>query len=129
MKRFRGKHILHFFCMIGVFALVTAVVMFLWNALIPSIIGWSVISYWQALGLIILSRLLLGGLGKWGHWRCGHHHHDHFGEKCEKNPEFRQHMWHMHEKMSGMSPQDRRDYIRKRMMCNDEEEVTTDNKD
>ena len=38
-----------------------AVVMVLWNALLPDILGVKPISYWQALGLFLLSRILLGG--------------------------------------------------------------------
>ena len=35
--------------------------MTLWNALLPAILGVSTISFWQALGLLILSRILFGG--------------------------------------------------------------------
>ena len=38
----------------------------LWNLLLPSIFGLPAISFWQALGLLLLSRLLFGGLGGWG---------------------------------------------------------------
>ncbi|UTW61943.1 hypothetical protein KFE98_18315 [bacterium SCSIO 12741] len=48
----------------------TWVVMTLWNWLIPSIIGWSAISFWQAMGLLVLSKILFGGFhGKGGHWK------------------------------------------------------------
>ena len=50
------------------------VVMSLWNWLIPGIIGWKPIDFWQALGLLVLSRILFGGLrGRFGygmHWRA-----------------------------------------------------------
>jgi hypothetical protein len=36
------------------------VVMLLWNHLVPSIIGWHAISYFQALGLLILCKILFG---------------------------------------------------------------------
>jgi hypothetical protein len=42
------------------------VVRLLWNWLIPPISGWSEITFWQALGLLVLSRILFGGRG--GHW-------------------------------------------------------------
>ncbi len=54
-----------------------AVVMWLWNALVPDIFGASEITWVQALGLLVLARLLLGGRGlggpggrrRWrGHW-------------------------------------------------------------
>ena len=38
-----------------------AVVMFLWNAILPDVVGVSRLSYWQALGLLLLSRILVGG--------------------------------------------------------------------
>ena len=38
----------------------------LWNALIPAIFGLPAISYWQALGLFLLSRVLFGRFGGWG---------------------------------------------------------------
>lgn len=36
-------------------------VMWLWNRLMPGIFGLHAISFWQALGLLVLSRLLFGG--------------------------------------------------------------------
>jgi hypothetical protein len=38
-------------------------VMSLWNWLIPAIFGGKLITYWQALGILVLSRILVGGLG------------------------------------------------------------------
>jgi hypothetical protein len=38
-------------------------VMSLWNALLPGIIGVKSIGFWQALGLLALCRILFGGLG------------------------------------------------------------------
>ncbi len=46
------------------FAVMGLVIFGLWNALIPAILGLPKISFWQALGLFILSRVLFGG---WGH--------------------------------------------------------------
>ncbi|MCD4794344.1 MAG: TrbC/VirB2 family protein [Bacteroidales bacterium] len=42
------------------------VIMLLWNWLMPMIFGLTEISYWQAVGIIILAKLLFGGFG-------GHH--------------------------------------------------------
>lgn len=39
------------------------VVMSLWNALLPAILGVKSIGFWQALGLLVLCRILFGGLG------------------------------------------------------------------
>jgi hypothetical protein len=35
----------------------------LWNWLLPPLFGWREISFWQALGLLALCRILFGGLG------------------------------------------------------------------
>jgi hypothetical protein len=37
----------------------------LWNWLVPSIFGWRAITFWQALGLLALARILFGG-HSWG---------------------------------------------------------------
>ncbi len=36
--------------------------MSLWNWLLPGLFGWKVITFWQAVGLVILCRLLFGGM-------------------------------------------------------------------
>lgn len=46
---------------------VSAVVMFLWNAIIPDITGWKPVSFWQAAGLLILFKILFGGFGRGRH--------------------------------------------------------------
>ena len=47
------------------------IVMRLWNWLLPQIFGWSEITFWQALGLLALCRILFGGFGCRGSGRCG----------------------------------------------------------
>jgi hypothetical protein len=42
------------------------VVMGLWNWLMPALFGLKLIGYWQAVGLIILSRILFGGFRRSG---------------------------------------------------------------
>lgn len=62
MRRNRGLKVLKialFVCVIV--AVVSFVVMRLWNALMPNIFGLHAISFWQALGLLVLSKLLFGG--------------------------------------------------------------------
>ena len=39
------------------------VVMHLWNWLLPTLFGWPQITFWQALGLLALCRILFGGFG------------------------------------------------------------------
>ena len=40
-----------------------SVVMLLWNALLPALFGFKVITFWQALGILVLSKILFGGFG------------------------------------------------------------------
>ncbi len=42
------------------------VVRLLWNWLLPSLFGWRLITFWQAVGLLALCRILFGGLGLHG---------------------------------------------------------------
>ncbi len=39
------------------------IIMWLWNWLMPEIFGLTTLTYWQAVGLFILFKLLFGGLG------------------------------------------------------------------
>jgi len=60
-----------FFVALAIFTM-TFIVMQLWNHLMPHIFGLNYISYTQALGILILSKILFGGFkGGWGHGRCG----------------------------------------------------------
>lgn len=68
--------------MVGFVALGGVIVRELWNWLLPGLFGWSAITFWQALGLLLLCRILFGGhgfLGRGGSGfrrrrndRCGH---------------------------------------------------------
>lgn len=53
------------------------VVMSIWNAVLPAVTGLHSITFVQALGLLVLSRILFGGLRGWGrrggHWRARMH--------------------------------------------------------
>ena len=40
-----------------------AVVLNLWNWLLPPLFGWRQITFWQALGMLALCRILFGGFG------------------------------------------------------------------
>jgi hypothetical protein len=57
---------------IAVLALLALAVMLLWNSLVSELFHAPSLEYWQALGLLLLSRILFGGLrgrGWHGHWR------------------------------------------------------------
>jgi hypothetical protein len=60
------------FALLAAFVL-SFLVMHLWNWLMPALFGLRLISFWQALGLLALAKLLFGGFrGHWGggmHWR------------------------------------------------------------
>jgi len=63
------KSIVHRIVMVPVFvavfllvlALIGFIAMSLWNWLLPALFGFKIITYWQAVGLIVLCRLLFGG--------------------------------------------------------------------
>ena len=49
-------------------------VMLLWNTILPAVLGVTVVTYWQAIGILALSRLLFGGFKggpPWGGRRGG----------------------------------------------------------
>jgi len=50
-------------------ALFGEVVMHLWNWLMPPLFGWHTLTFWQALGLLVLSRILFGGFSNHGNDR------------------------------------------------------------
>jgi len=41
---------------------------YLWNWIVPALFAGPVISFWQALGLLVLSKILFSGFGGKGHW-------------------------------------------------------------
>jgi len=48
-------------------------VMNLWNWLMPALFGWHLINFWQAVGILVLSKILFGGFrghpGRHMYWR------------------------------------------------------------
>jgi hypothetical protein len=65
------------------------VVQLLWNWLLPPLFGWPVVTFWQALGLLALCRILFGGLGRHGWHRPGFR--GHWGERWRRmTPEERE---------------------------------------
>lgn len=71
----------------------------LWNWLLPPLLGLSVITFWQGLGLFLLGRLLFGGFRILGGHHHGHHHH------------------HMHERWKHMTPEERESFSRGLHRC------------
>ena len=75
-----------------------AITMLLWNALLPGIFGFVSINFWQAIGLLALSRILFGGMGA---GVMGRYHHNHDNA--------------IHAKWRKMTPEQRRKLFDKRM--------------
>lgn len=69
------RRVLHKLWILPVVILAAAVfgfvVMDLWNYIVPAVFGGKVITFWQAVGLLVLSRILFGGFFR-GH-RMGEH--------------------------------------------------------
>ena len=74
-NRGAGRRVFIFIFFAAAFLLLGAIVMMLWNAILPEVTSARPLSYWQALGLLVLSRILFGGFrfGKPGggseHWK------------------------------------------------------------
>ena len=47
------------------------IVQYLWNWLLPALFGWRTITFWQALALLVLCRILFGGFSGGGHRGMG----------------------------------------------------------
>src|ERR1700674_4047052 len=72
-------------------AVLGIVVMSLWNRLLPGLFGWHAISFWQAVGLLILSRVFFGGFHRGGGWGPGMHWRRRMMERWEQmTPEERE---------------------------------------
>lgn len=91
MKRRFGPGRILFFCLMGGLAILVfgGVVMLLWNNVLATATNVHTITFWQALGLLVLSKILFGGFrGGWG----------------PRRPYWKQ---RMKEKWNNMTPEDR----------------------
>ncbi|OLB28597.1 MAG: hypothetical protein DMG42_23640 [Acidobacteria bacterium] len=75
-------------------------VMHLWNWLLPPLFGWRLITFWQALGLLLLCRILFGGWGGSGGGK-GHMRHRMREGMAERMGE------RMRERWEKMTPEER----------------------
>jgi hypothetical protein len=91
-----GKMVIFGSLMVVLFGLVTQL---LWNWLVPVLFSGPVISFWQAMGLLVLSKLLFWGFG-------GHN---------KKWSSHRNHQWkgQWMERYSKLSPEDREKFKQK----------------
>jgi hypothetical protein len=83
---------------IAIFGFIT---MYLWNVLLTVIFHFPEINFWQALGLLVLTRLLFGGFGG---------HRQHHNTYWRKN-------WH--EKWNNMSQEERENFMKNHKFSND----------
>lgn len=102
MKRFwllRGIGI--FFIILGAISLFSFVVMSLWNTILVPVLHISVVNFWQALGILALSKILFGGFP-------GRRHHGHRGHPGL----FTDKKWRgeMHEKWRNMTPEEKQKF-------------------
>ena len=70
-------------------ALFSYVVMRLWNWLMPELFGWHQIDLWQALGILVLSKILFGGFSG-GSGRSGYSRYRRMRRWEEMTPEERE---------------------------------------
>ncbi len=99
------------FVVLGILGLIlfTFVVMWLWNWLVPALFNGPVLTYWQTLGILVLSKILFSGIGKGHHSHdhdCRHDYRDKFKEKWKNKFEEK---WKekFEEKMNGMTDEKR----------------------
>lgn len=70
--KFWAKKIIGFIvCFAAIAALLTYIVMSLWNHVLVAVLNVSLISFWQAAGILLLSKILFGGFHKSGGWGGG----------------------------------------------------------
>ncbi len=79
------------------------IVLHLWNWLLPSLFGWRQITFWQAVGLLTLCRILFGGVSGRGFHRSNYRRR--MAERCEHmTPEERERFRQRMRERFGFSP-------------------------
>lgn len=91
--------------MLALLAGLGGVVMLLWNAIIPSVVGWGALSYLQAVGLLALCRILFGSFPGAARGRAGRAMR---GNREGVRDDLR-------EQLKGMSREEKKEYIRRKM--------------
>ena len=77
-SRWRIKKLFFFLFIVAMIIGLGGVIMYLWNAILPDLFNVPNITYWQAMGLFVLSRLLFGS------FRFGGKH-----GSCHRRPGFK----------------------------------------
>ena len=83
------------FFILAVVALLSFIVMSLWNIVLSPVLHIGVINFWEALGVLVLSKILFGGFP--GGWRGRYRYPGHFGYWRKE----------MYEKWQKMTPEER----------------------
>ena len=52
-----------------------SLIMLLWNGILPDLFGFVTITFWQALGILVLSKILFGGFSGGHRGNCNSRHH------------------------------------------------------
>jgi len=93
-KHFRAsKFFKIFFFAIVFLAGFSAIVMLLWNNILAGVLHVSTITFWQALGIFVLSKILFGGFrgGPWGRHQWKHNMHQRWANMTpEEREKFKQ---------------------------------------
>lgn len=72
--RWRPRYLFIPFAVVGFALLMGLAVQWLWNTILPQVAPVRELSYWQAVGLFVLSKILFGGWRGRGRFRNGHRH-------------------------------------------------------
>lgn len=105
----KGKFLIALLFIAALF-LLPYVVMLLWNGILPEVIGVKTITYWQAVGIFILSKLLFGG------FKGGGKHHkmkEHFRNCCGNNEHQQSMKEELRDKFMNMSDEERENFKQK----------------
>ena len=89
-NKYKKRWALLLLCPPLIFLAVTWIVMSLWNCILPEVLGVKSITFWQAMGILVLSKILFGGF------------HGKFGQGVRNMKEK-----HMQHKMDGMTPEEK----------------------
>lgn len=76
-----GKYVLYGILGVAALAGFGFVVMWLWNWLIPELFSGPTLSYWQTVGLLVLSKILFSGVG---HGKPGNHEDGNFKDHWKR---------------------------------------------
>jgi hypothetical protein len=99
--RYKWYYKVPFFVALGILAIIGFgyLVMYLWNTLVPGLFHGPVITFWQAIGLLVLTRILFHTQGPHrghGPWNRGRYHY-----------------WkaRMDDKMASMTPEEKEKFV------------------